>query len=429
MTGRLWSTGSTKGPARWGRAALYAAAGGVHDGCMCPGRAPSIEDVTFDVLRRQHLAGATSGANVVDVARDLVGLHGTDAASPHLQLLARLPGFTRDHLEHELYHRRTLVLARCMRGTLFILPVALLEIAWAATRELVVGPSRRYLAGQWITPAAYRRWAAAIDRLLQGRALSASAIRTELRAGGDIPIPVILNQMCDDGYLLRDEPVAGWRDPRHTYRRFDECLPDAVLDRYERDEAIALLVERYIARYGPVTIRDIGWWTGLGVRRTRAALQRLGGAVVATDLPGWTGQYVVRAEDLNRLTDSPTHEDPQVAVLPMLDPFTMGYRDRERLIHPHHHNLVYDGSGNATNSLLVCGRIAGVWDVVDEHDEVRYHPLASWPSDLERQVRDLLARTASFIVARPVRPQRTDHMVPLTQRRRGWVKKPLHVPP
>ena len=37
-----------------------------------------------------------------------------------------------------------------------------------------------------------------------------------------------------------------------------------------------MLIERYIARYGPVTLDDVAWWTGLGIRRCRDALHDLG---------------------------------------------------------------------------------------------------------------------------------------------------------
>jgi hypothetical protein len=36
-----------------------------------------------------------------------------------------------------------------------------------------------------------------------------------------------------------------------------------------------LLIERYIDRNGPVTLDDVAWWTGLGMRRCRDALHEL----------------------------------------------------------------------------------------------------------------------------------------------------------
>jgi hypothetical protein len=50
--------------------------------------------------------------------------------------------------------------------------------------------------------------------------------------------------MCDEGRLLRDRPVAGWRDARNTYRRFSEVLPQVQLDGCNPAEATIHLVER-----------------------------------------------------------------------------------------------------------------------------------------------------------------------------------------
>lgn len=71
-----------------------------------------------DGLERQHLRDDALGTDVVQVARDVVGLHATGAPNPYLQLLVRCVGFDRSMLDRELYERRTLVRARCMRGTL-----------------------------------------------------------------------------------------------------------------------------------------------------------------------------------------------------------------------------------------------------------------------------------------------------------------------
>ncbi len=57
--------------------------------------------------------------------------------------------------------------------------------------------------------------------------------------------------------------------------------------------------------------------------------------------------------------------EPTVALLPGLDPLTMGYRQRDRLLDPRQRDLVYDRGGNATSSVLVDGVIVGVWDVSD----------------------------------------------------------------
>lgn len=65
-----------------------------------------------------------------------------------------------------------------------------------------------------------------------------------------MPVPVVLNQICDEGRLLRDRPVAGWLDAHNRYRRYSEALSHVQLYRCNPAEATTQLVERYIARYG-----------------------------------------------------------------------------------------------------------------------------------------------------------------------------------
>jgi hypothetical protein len=210
------------------------------------GRAMSVTrldapSVVADGLARQHLHDDALTTDVVQVARDVVGLHATGAPNPYLQQLMRVVGFERSMLDRELYERRTLVHARCMRGTLFILPLDLLPIAWAATRAKVLDASTAYLASQGLTMTSYEQWAGRIEALLAGQALSATQVRSALQSGRDVPVPAVLSQMCDEGRLLRDRPVAGWRDAHNTYRLLSEVLPNLQLDSCNPAEATTQL--------------------------------------------------------------------------------------------------------------------------------------------------------------------------------------------
>src|SRR5688572_1501261 len=70
----------------------------------------------------RHALAGKGAADVVDAARAVVGLHGTDPASTFLAGLARTPGATTDDLERALYDDRTLVRVLAMRRTVFAVP-------------------------------------------------------------------------------------------------------------------------------------------------------------------------------------------------------------------------------------------------------------------------------------------------------------------
>jgi DNA glycosylase AlkZ-like len=382
--------------------------------------------VVADGLARQHLRDDALGTDAVQVARDVVGLHATGAPNPYLQLLVRCVGFDRSMLDRELYERRTLVRARCMRGTLFVLPLDLLPIAWAATRTGVLNASTAYLASQGLTVAAYERWAVRIESLLTGRALSAAQVRSALQVGREVPVSAVLNQMCDEGRLLRDRPVAGWRDARNTYRRFSEALPQVRLDSCSPAEATRQLVARYIARYGPITLADIAWWTGVGISRCRTALAELEDQVLPVRVSGWDGDYVIVRADLDRMLHAAAPRPTQLSLLASLDPYTMGFRDRARMLDAGLHDFVYDRSGNATSVVIIDGRVAGVWNVLADHGKARFFLFATPSTAVEERLRDGLAAVSAVITGSPMIVKRSDHMTPLTERRAGWVLKPLH---
>jgi uncharacterized protein YcaQ len=52
---------------------------------------------------------------------------------PYLSLFARVPGFSRDMLDEEMYVRKSLVRIRCMRNAMHILPRDMLPAAFVAT--------------------------------------------------------------------------------------------------------------------------------------------------------------------------------------------------------------------------------------------------------------------------------------------------------
>ena len=94
------------------------------------------------------------------------------------------------------------------------------------------------------------------------------------------------------------------------------------------------------------------WWTGWTARETRAALAAIPHAEV--DLGGSTG-YVL-ADDLE-----PTRPPaPAAALLPTLDPTTMGWKEREWYLGPHGATL-FDSNGNAGPTVWWDGRVVGGW--------------------------------------------------------------------
>src|SRR5262245_28154536 len=88
-------------------------------------------------LERQHLVTRTTPDHLVDVVRDMVGLHAQVASAAELQAAARIDGLRPSDVRDALADRRTIAKAWSFRGTLhYLTPDDLADFVIAsATRE------------------------------------------------------------------------------------------------------------------------------------------------------------------------------------------------------------------------------------------------------------------------------------------------------
>ena len=116
--------------------------------------------------------------------------------------------------------------------------------------------------------------------------------------------------------------------------------------------AQAELLHRWLHAFGPATETDVRWWAGWTAREARAALAAVPHAVV--ELEGSSG-YVL-ADDLEPVAPP----EPSAALLPTLDPTTMGWKLRDWYLGPHA-QVLFDTNGNAGPTVWWDGRVVGGW--------------------------------------------------------------------
>ena len=325
---------------------------------------------------RHHLAPEHRAADAVTAARDLVCLHATDPATVYLSTWARVHDVTVEDVDRELYDERTLVRMLAMRRTMFVVAADEAPILHAAASLGVARTERRrnqQLVGMlgvedvdgWMRDAE-EATLAALER--RGEALPAElasdvpALRERVRVNvgkryeGEIGLASrVLLLLAVEGRIARARPRGSWVSSQYRWTRMERWLGHPLAEVPVAD-AQAELVRRWLDRFGPGTEGDLRWWTGLTAREIRAALQRV--AAVPVDLDGRPG--LLLPDDLDE-TRSP---DPWIALLPSLDPTTMGWQEREWYLGPHRQRL-FDSNGNAGSTIWSDGRIVGGWAIRD----------------------------------------------------------------
>ena len=184
----------------------------------------------------------------------------------------------------------------------------------------------------------------------------------------------------------------------------------------------------YLRALGPATIDDAAWWTGLPKGVIRCTVERLAGEITMARLTGRAGEYLLLEEKAAQPHGAKPSSQHVVNILPRLDPLLMGYREREHFVDAESYGLVYDRSGNATSTILLDGRVAGVWDL-DPNPDPRpiiklflFHPI---DDEAQGEIEKQALKTGEFIIGGEVGLERCTSMEPLNGRTAGGFMSPL----
>jgi hypothetical protein len=310
-----------------------------------------------EAAARQRLRG-TRDEDALTALRGTVGVYGS---APAFALSSVARGVSTAAEVDALVDARRLVRLRCMRSSVYAVPIELFPTVFAATRERVLRDRLRGLRWAAIEEDEVRRLEPVVrEALAGGRLATVPELReivdavAPLSPGAHEHFSILTALWAAEGILVRAGTRDGWRGDTVTYALMEEWLPGLELDEVDAGGARAELARLYLRAFGPATTLDFHWWSGLGKRAARVAM-----AAALGREPYDTQQVCV---------DDP----PEVAadveplrLLPAWDTYLVGYRDRGRQMAEEHMPWVYDRMGNATSVVLHDGVVVGVWQLHD----------------------------------------------------------------
>jgi hypothetical protein len=323
---------------------------------------------------RHALATPRSKADIARLADDMAGIHATDPASVYMELRARTRDLVHADVERALYNDRALVKVLGMRRTMFVVSPGFAGVVNAATAvDIAVGERKRLyqmLQGAGITKDP-ERWVADVERETLdalhelGEATAADltkrvpGLREQISFGegkawaGKVGVSTrLLFLLSGEGRIIRGRPKGTWLSSLYRWVPMDRWV-EGGLEPWPTERAQAELVRRWLGAFGPGTQRDVQWWTGWTVARTKAALKAVEALEVELNdgARGW-----VLPGDLD-----PTPDPwPWVALLPALDSTIMAWKDRDWYLDGLDADL-FDRAGNAGPTAWVDGRVVGLW--------------------------------------------------------------------
>ncbi|GAB3251953.1 winged helix DNA-binding domain-containing protein [Nocardioides dilutus] len=358
------------------------------------------------LAERHAVAPWSRAADPVAATEAMTVLHSTEPATVYLSLAARVDGLSVADVDRALYDDRSLVKQLAMRRTLFVFPRDLLPAAWGSASARVAASERARMAkdvekagvakdGEAWLDASRGAILAAVTASEDGltaleikERLPEVAVKFDVTAGAVWNHSRVLTHLGLTADLVRGVNTLDWRLSRPRWTAMGRWLGD-VPRPLEAHEGYAELVRRWLATFGPGTETDLVWWLGATKTAVRRALADLEAVEVSLD-GGGTGWVLPDDEALDGTVPD---VEPWAALLPVLDPTVMGWKERAFYLGDHTPHL-FDSNGNAGTTAWWDGRIVGCW-VQDEAGVVEVRLMEKLP----RAARAALAVEAERLTA------------------------------
>ena len=338
------------------------------------GRRIGVEERRARLALSHRLTPGARADDAAAVAESLVALHASDPASVFLAAAARMRAPGVEAVERALYVERRLVRMLGMRRTVFVVERGLAPVVQSACTEAIAVKERRKLVGFLADSGIAKnpgRWLRSVERATLD-ALLARGEATAAELGEDVPAlrrqavfgkgtkwevrqavsSRVLFLLAADGRIVRGRPRGSWTSSQYRWAPVESWLGGSAPSDWSRAAAQAELARRWLAAFAPATAADLKWWTGWTAAEVKRALAEVGPTEVGLD--GAAG--LVPADDVEPVAAP----DPWAALLPALDPTTMGWAERGWYLGAHA-SALFDRSGNAGPTVWWEGRVVGGW--------------------------------------------------------------------
>ncbi|CAM3150551.1 winged helix DNA-binding domain-containing protein [Saccharomonospora xinjiangensis] len=330
---------------------------------------------------RHRLATPSAASCPVEVADSLVALHSSDPATVYLATWARTREPGPEPLHRSLYDDRSLLRLLGMRRTVFVTSRAVAPLVLTACSPDVANNQRRLLVTMLDQngveePETFvdKARAAALAALsARGEATAAELADDDPLLGTKLALSTgkryesrqnvasrVLLLLSAEGLVVRGRPRGTWTSQQYRWATMRTWiggdLPELPVAEAERE-----LARRWLAAYGPATPEDLQWWTGWTKTRTKRVLTALRPEEV--EVCGAQGIALAGTPE------PPGEVTPWAALLPGLDPTSMGWRHREWFLGEYGERL-FDANGNAGPTVWWNGRVVGAWTQAANGDVV-----------------------------------------------------------
>jgi hypothetical protein len=239
--------------------------------------------------------------------------------------------------------------------------------------------------------ALFARSNAAIVKALEGHNY---LTRQELKATlADIGIMTDVQRL---GHIITMAELYGLicsgprRGKQFTYALLDERVKK--LEKPDREQALEKMALIYFTSHGPAQLKDFSWWSGLGSKDARSALDRIKSGLDLVEHEKKTYWFPPPSGDA-------IPDTPRALLLSVYDEYTIAYKDRSDISDARDIERMIVMGNALTAVILLNGRVAGTWKRAMKKDsvEIRLNPFHALDNDEQEAVESEVARYGRFL--------------------------------
>ncbi|MBM7567629.1 winged helix DNA-binding domain-containing protein [Paenibacillus sacheonensis] len=312
------------------------------------------------LLARQLLL-ERSPLSPIAALEHLVGMQSQVPTAPYAGLWSRLETFQTNDLSQLLADRKAVRLS-LMRSTIHLVSardcLPLRYILQSVHERMLKGNFGRKLAG--LDPAAL---AAAGRALVEERPLTLAEIGARLRKGHwpEREAPALAAAVRSYVPLVQVTPRGIWGASAPAAHTSAEAWLRMQSPPSEEEADAGSLLLRYLAAFGPASVKDMAAWSGLtGLRGIVEALR--------PQLRVFQGE---EGTELFDVPDAPLPDESEPAPVRFLaefDGILLSHADRSRIMPEAYRPLVFTENGIIRSAFLVDGFVGGLWTIEREKD-------------------------------------------------------------
>jgi Winged helix DNA-binding domain len=350
-------------------------------------------------LTRHHLNGRAPAKDLAKVVGEIGGAQAQVMSAAEMQVAVRAQCTAAD-VRDALWKTRSLVKTWLMRGTLHLARSEDLPVYIGAMGRHWVSQMRpSWLEYMQVTEKEFWKICEDIGAALNGTPMTREELIAQVGRGRSEHVHQVLRSGW--GGMLKPAARNGLlcfgpnRGQSVTFVRPESWLPS--WREVDPDDAIVEMARRYLRSYGPATKKDFARWWGGWPGVAAAAWKGVAPELTSVTVEGERGDLLT--EDVSAVKRAKISEP--VRMVPLFDPYLMGYARRDHLVDRAFAAKVSRTAGWISAVVLVEGKIAGTWThiLANRNLRIKVEPFRKLKPQVISEVRERAAELGQALGA------------------------------